>query len=253
MIPSSPAAKSRRLTAVAAAVAATAVLAALPAVSPGQQGSAAATVKSLSNERTLSRWAYPNSAGPIYARASGSSRRLGKLHFLTSDKLPQTYLLLAQMTDSHGNTWLKIRVPGRPNGRTGWVRRYAMSDFHVVHTLLVVNRHTLRVRLYKNGRVIFSAPVGVGRPSLPTPAGHFWVVEKFRVAGAPVYGPYAIGTSAYSPYLTDWPGGGVVGLHGTNEPGLVPGRPSHGCVRLHNSDIVRLYRIIPLGTPLHVI
>jgi lipoprotein-anchoring transpeptidase ErfK/SrfK len=45
----------------------------------------------------------------------------------------------------------------------------------------------------------------------------------------------------------------VVGLHGTSEPGLVPGRPSHGCIRLRNTDITRLYRLVPRGTPLHVI
>ena len=67
------------------------------------------------------------------------------------------------------------------------------------------------------------------------------------------YGPYAIGTSAYSPTLTDWPGGGVVGIHGTDQPGLVPGHPSHGCVRLHNGDVTRLYRILQLGTPITII
>ena len=252
MIPTPLAAKKRRVAALATAIAATAALAALPSISTGQ-GTAAATTKTLSNETTLSRWAYPNSTGPIYSRASGRARVIARLKLLTSDRLPQLYLLLAQQTDSHGNTWVKIRVPGRPNGRTGWVRSYTLGDFHVVHTLLVVNRHTLRVRLYKSGRVIFSAPIGVGRPSLPTPGGHFWAVEKFRVRGAPAYGPFAIGTSAYSAHLTDWPGGGVVGLHGTNEPALVPGRPSHGCIRLHNSDIVRLYRVLPLGTPIHVI
>jgi lipoprotein-anchoring transpeptidase ErfK/SrfK len=123
----------------------------------------------------------------------------------------------------------------------------------VVHTLLIVNRHTLRVTLYNNGRSIFSTRVGVGRPGLETPSGHFWVREKFRVRGAPAYGPFAIGTAAYSAHLTDWPNGGVVGLHGTNEPGLIPGRPSHGCIRLRNGSISTLYRRLPLGTPLHII
>ena len=252
MIPTSPAARKRRVAALAIATISAALLAALPAASTGQ-GTAATAVKSLSNETTLSRWAYPTATGPIYSSPSGKSRVISRLKLLTSDRLPELYLLLAQQTDSHGNTWVKIRVPGRPNGRTGWVRSYSLGDFHVIHTLLVVNRHTLRVRLYKNGRVIFSAPVGVGRPSLPTPSGHFWVVEKFRVRGAPAYGPFALGTAAYSAHLTDWPGGGVVGLHGTNEPNLIPGRPSHGCIRLHNADIVRLYRMIPLGTPVRVI
>jgi hypothetical protein len=247
----------RRLAArgaIAASVVAVGALVALPTASSGQSAGPAVTpVTQLSNESTLSRWAYPTATSPVYSRMSGKSRHITRLRLLTEDKLPELYLLLKQATDSHGNQWVQIRVPKRPNGQKGWVRRNALGDFHVVHTLLVVNRHTFRVRLYKDGKVIFSAPVGVGRPGLETPGGRFWVREKFRVRGAPAYGPFAIGTAAYSAHLTDWPNGGVVGLHGTNEPGLVPGRPSHGCIRLHNSDIVRLYRRLPLGTPLRII
>ena len=97
---------------------------------------------------------------------------------------------------------------------------------------------------------IFQARVGVGKPSTPTPAGKFWIREKFHVAGGPLYGARAMGTAAYSSTLTDWPNGGIVGLHGTGEPGLIPGRPSHGCVRLRNRDIERLYTLTPVGTPL---
>jgi lipoprotein-anchoring transpeptidase ErfK/SrfK len=45
----------------------------------------------------------------------------------------------------------------------------------------------------------------------------------------------------------------VVGIHGTNEPQLVPGRPSHGCIRMHNKDILRLARLMPVGTPLRIL
>jgi len=50
--------------------------------------------------------------------------------------------------------------------------------------------------------------------------------------------------------LSDWPGGGVIGVHGTDEPGLIPGRVSHGCVRLRNGDVNRLRRLMGLGTPI---
>ena len=141
----------------------------------------------------------------------------------------------------------------RPNGRTGWVSEMSLGDLSTVHTQLIVNRKTLRVTLYKDGKQIFQAPVGVGKASTRTPSGHFWVTEKFRVRGAPVYGTHAIGTSAFAPHLTDWPGRGVVGMHGTNQPGLVPGRPSHGCIRLKNADINRLYRLVPKGTPIEIL
>jgi lipoprotein-anchoring transpeptidase ErfK/SrfK len=70
--------------------------------------------------------------------------------------------------------------------------------------------------------------------------------------GDPFYGPIAFGTSGRSAVLTDWPGGGYIGIHGTNEPDLLPGRVSHGCVRLRNADIRRLAALLPLGTPLSV-
>ena len=61
-------------------------------------------------------------------------------------------------------------------------------------------------------------------------------------------GPLAFGTAAYSK-LSEWPGGGVVGIHGTNEPGLIPGRPSHGCIRVRNRAVLRLGKLMPIGTP----
>jgi lipoprotein-anchoring transpeptidase ErfK/SrfK len=72
------------------------------------------------------------------------------------------------------------------------------------------------------------------------------------VRGNTIYGPYAIGTSAYSA-LSDWPGGGVVGIHGTDQPWLIPGRPSHGCIRMRNGAITFLVYRLPLGTPLRII
>ena len=147
---------------------------------------------------------------------------------------------------------MRVRVPQRPNGVTGWVRAGALGPFNVVRKRLVVDTSALRVTLYDRGRRRFSARVGIGAPGTPTPRGSFWIREKFHVSGTPLYGPRAMGTSAYSSVLTDWPGGGVVGLHGTSEPGLIPGRPSHGCVRLRNEDIERLYALTPVGTPLRI-
>jgi lipoprotein-anchoring transpeptidase ErfK/SrfK len=94
--------------------------------------------------------------------------------------------------------------------------------------------------------------VGVGKPGTPTPAGHFYVRERIpNLAGSPVYGPMAFGTSAYS-RLSDWPGGGVIGIHGTDEPQLLPGAVSHGCVRVPNRAIRRLARLLTVGTPVRI-
>jgi lipoprotein-anchoring transpeptidase ErfK/SrfK len=93
----------------------------------------------------------------------------------------------------------------------------------------------------------------VGARGTPTPAGRFWIREKFRVRPrGGVYGPFAFGTAGYS-VLSDWPRGGVVGIHGTNRPDLIPGRPSHGCVRVPNGKIMRLRRLMPIGTPVQIL
>src|SRR5438132_3891831 len=213
---------------------------------------AGSAVVSLSDLRTLSRWGYPAAAAAVHQEPWSGSRVVGRLQFLTPDGQAQLYLALRSYTVGRV-TWILISVPGRPNGITGWVPANALGELHVAREYLRVDRQRLRAVLFRSGRAIWGAPVGVGRPSLPTPAGQFYVTEKLTSERGSSYGPYAIGTSAYSPRLTDWPGGGVVGIHGTDEPQLVPGRPSHGCIRLRNADITRLWSLIEVGTPIEIV
>jgi L,D-transpeptidase catalytic domain len=138
--------------------------------------------------------------------------------------------VLASWIDAHGNPWVKIRVPKRPHGSTGWVPRASLRQYTIVRQFLDIDRRRLRATLYRSGRRLMSARIGIGTAANPTPRGRFYVREKFRVRTSAIYGPYALGTSAYAPRLTDWPAGGVIGLHGTDQPGLIPGRPF---ARLH--------------------
>jgi L,D-transpeptidase catalytic domain len=211
-----------------------------------------AVVATLSNLTTLSRWAYPQTTAAAHEFPSARSRVVGHLHFLTVDGQAEVYLALRSYTVGR-ITWIEVPIPGRPNGVTGWVTASALGGMHVTHEYLRVDRETTRITLFRDGQPIWSAPVGVGRPSLPTPAGHFYVTEKLTTLDAPVYGPYALGTSAYAPTLSEWPGGGIVGIHGTDEPSLIPGRPSHGCIRLRNADITQLWHMIEVGTPIDIV
>jgi L,D-transpeptidase catalytic domain len=216
---------------------------------PGVGGSS--TVM-LSNLRTLSRWAYPQASTAVHESPSPGSRVVAHTRFLTAEGQAEVYLLLRATTVGEV-TWILLSVPGRPNGLVGWVPSSALSEFEVVREYLRVDRARFRAVLYRDGHPIWSAAIGVGRASAPTPAGHFYVTERLTTVGDPVYGPYAIGTSAYSPTLSEWPGGGVVGIHGTDEPQLIPGRPSHGCIRLRNLDITQLWRLIGVGTPIEIV
>ena len=209
---------------------------------------------SLSNERTLTTWAHPVEIAPIYAKPEAHARRITSIHLETEDGFPEVYLLLASHTDARGQAWVKLRIPGRPNGRTGWVRREDLGGFHVTHWLVVVSLRKRQLTAYYEGHRRFQAPVGIGKPSSPTPPGHFWIRERFRLANrSNPYWPYALGTSDYST-LTDWPGGGVVGIHGDfGEPQLIPGDPSHGCIRMRDSDIARLAPRLTIGTPVDIV
>lgn len=208
----------------------------------------------LSNERTFSRWAYTNQIVWIHQLPSDSSKRIVRTDWYTPDGFPELYLLLEQTYDAQGQPWVKIRIPGRPNGRVGWVPRRAIGRFHLTHELIVVNREKARIFLFVNGRRIWSAPVGVGKRSTPTPTGHFWIRERFKITNpSSGYYPFAFGTTDYST-LTDWPGGGVVGIHGPYyDPSGIPGHISHGCIRLEVKADAWLAHHITLGVPLHVI
>jgi hypothetical protein len=206
----------------------------------------------LSDEERVTRVANAVLTAPVHRLPTTTSPLAGRLRLKTEDGPLEVYLVLESQLDSSGRVWLRVRLPKRPNGRTGWVRQDGLSDLRVVTTKLRIDRSTLRATLYRNGASVWSSRVGIGASGTPTPAGRFWIRSRLHnLNGGGAYGPWAFGTSAYSS-LSDWPGGGVVGIHGTNQPGLIPGRPSHGCVRVPNNKVRQLARMMPIGTPVQV-
>lgn len=203
----------------------------------------------LSNETTITRWAHASRRSVVRRSPSGGARPMSRLRFVSLSLTSEIYGILRGKVDSRGRTWFQVRIPGRPNGRRGWAPADAFDEIHLVRTQLVVSRRTLRATLYRNGRQLMKAPVGVGKASTPTPSGRYFIDRKEGSIFGPAYGARILFTTAPL-RLKDWPGGNFVGMHGTNQPGLVPGRPSHGCIRLRNRDILRLARLTPVGTPL---
>jgi hypothetical protein len=247
----------RRARATALAMAASALAAAAPAqasdpVRPiGARGPLG--TERLSDDRTITRWAHPRKAVKIRLYPWRSARSFARVHRRTEDGFPEVYVALRSYVAEDGEPWIEVPVPMRPNGRRGWIPRSALGRLRIVRTRLVVDRRSLTATLRRKGRVVWRSRVGVGAPGTPTPRGSFYVRELLRVPSPDgLYGPYAFGTSAYS-VLSDWPGGGVVGIHGTNAPWLIPGRPSHGCVRVPNPQIRRLARLMPIGTPVRIL
>jgi len=142
-------------------------------------------------------------------------------------------------------------ITGRPNGRTGWIPA-AAANIHPVDRWLVVYRGTRKFELYIDGVLRRTGPVAVGARGMETPIGLFFVQSRFVPSKYPILGAFAFETSGYSK-LSDWPGGGVVGVHGTNTPWLIGQAVSHGCVRLRNSDVLALRRYVRPGTPVKIV
>jgi len=104
-------------------------------------------------------------------------------------------------------------------------------------------------------------PVAIGRPQFPTPTGRFQINEmvenpdflafnfnnpKERDRGRVPPGPN-------NPLGIRWIGfasahGWQVGFHGTANTLVLGQAVSHGCVRMSNADVVKVYARVKLGT-----
>lgn len=205
----------------------------------------------LSDPEGVSRWAAVEKGTVVRAQPALGTRRVARLHTVTPEGTAEVVLALERRWVG-SRLWVRVRLPVLPNGTTGWVPRSRLSPYTITRSHLVVDRARQRLELRRSGRVVFRARVGVGRPRWPTPAGKFYVRSRLSGFDDPVYGPLAFGTSARSAVLTDWPGGGFIGIHGTNQPELIPGEVSHGCIRLRNPELLRLGRLLRVGTPLTI-
>ena len=227
-----------------------AVAVVLLAAAPAQ----AAKIENLQKLGKSSYFAFVEKAAPARAQPDPSSETVAKLKPKSNVGTDDVVLVLARTTDSQDRVWLQVRLPVRPNGTTAWVPEETLSELQPVDTWLKISTKTFKATLIKGGKRVWSAQIGVGQSQWPTPKGQFFIRALLKGYGSrgAFYGPLAYITSATSETLTDWPGGGIVGIHGTNQPSLIPGRVSHGCVRLSNADILKLEKLMPVGTPLTV-
>ena len=149
--------------------------------------------------------------------------------------------------------WVRVFLPTRPNGSQGWVRRRALRVYTNGYRL-VIRLRSHQLRLWRGERMLAKYPVAVGTRSTPTPRGLYYIVELLKPSSPNgTYGPFSFGLSAHSNVLKRFAGGdGRVGLHGTNQPGLIGSNVSHGCIRLRNAAVRRLAKILPLGTPVYI-
>ena len=161
-----------------------------------------------------------------------------------------TFRTFEETTDAEGLIWYRVQLPVRPNGSFGWVEASQVSAFEIPYRV-EIDISDFQLNLLEYGKPFKSYPIGLGKAETPTPLGEYYVVIKMLSEDPEgVYGAMAMGISAFSEQLTDWPGGGQVGIHGTNDPeGSIGKRVSHGCIRLRDADIMELTNFAPLGTP----
>jgi lipoprotein-anchoring transpeptidase ErfK/SrfK len=167
---------------------------------------------------------------------------------------PTPFLISEARRTAAGDTWLKVLLPRRPNGSSGWVRRDQVRIRPITREV-VVDLSSRTASLLEDRHKVRSFRVGVGTAGTPTPTGRFYVTVKLRPpqVSAAAYGAWALGLSGYSEVHQSFgTGDGQIALHGTYKPWLL-GRPvSNGCVRMDNATITLLAETLPLGSPVTI-
>lgn len=147
--------------------------------------------------------------------------------------------------------WLRVHVPVRPNGTTGYVRT---ADVDLSQT-----QHRVELHLGERMLRVFDGPdqfvetkVVIGSPFTPTPTGTFYITDIVPQT-SPSFAPFALATNGYSEVMNEFDTGvPVVALHGTSHPEQVGEARSNGCVRIPNEIVQQLADTLPQGTPVYI-
>jgi lipoprotein-anchoring transpeptidase ErfK/SrfK len=215
-----------------------------PAVAPSQ-AAAAAPIDFGGGPATIA--TATHKTVDIYKNAGDSSPNI-QLHSPNPDGAPRVFLVTERQTG-----WLHVLLPVQPNGSQGWIPANEVSTAKTGYWVQVL-RSGHRLKVYRGKKVLVSTPAAIGSTDTPTPGGAYYLTELLQPPNPNgAYGPYAYGLSGQSTALTQFNGHDpVIGIHGTNEPKLLGTSVSHGCIRVSNTVITRLAKMLPLGTPVQI-
>jgi lipoprotein-anchoring transpeptidase ErfK/SrfK len=166
----------------------------------------------------------------------------------------QTVLpVIAHATDGQGAVWLRVLLPGRPDGHAGWISASSTTPA-LTEWQIIVGISARQVTVYWDGRPVNTFAAVVGMPSTPTPIGRFFVEETVKLNRQEVGAPYALALSARSNVLHEFDGGdGQTALHGTSNVGGILGTAaSHGCIRVDTQAITWLATRMGPGVPVTI-
>jgi lipoprotein-anchoring transpeptidase ErfK/SrfK len=163
--------------------------------------------------------------------------------------VPQVFLV-----EEEQDEWVRVLLPVRPNGTTGWVKT---SDVRLTPNRfrITVELAAHRITVYDGDLVMLQEPIAIGKESTPTPPGKYYLRVLLKAPDPnTVYGPFAYGLSGHSEVLTEFSGGDAeLGIHGNNDASVLGQSVSAGCIRMSNEGITRLTGRLPLGTPVEIL
>ena len=164
------------------------------------------------------------------------------------------YGLSFLVEESRTDGWLKVNVPVRPNGTTGWIQA-ADVDLAAVQARVEISLSQHRLRYWNGTSLLIDEPVALGTTRTPTPIGSFFVDVVARPPNPRgAYGPYQVSITAFSDILERFAGGiGQLAIHGTNRPDLIGQNVSNGCIRVSNAAITVLAEHVSIGTPVDIV
>ncbi|MEI6688915.1 MAG: L,D-transpeptidase [Thermoleophilia bacterium] len=175
--------------------------------------------------------------------------------WIASTGNPVVLQIMERVVDPTGAGWLRVLLPSRPNGSTGWIREAnTIVSTDPTRVVISLKRHTLTV--FRKGRRIKQVGVALGAASTPTPKGIFAIYQKVREPGYSPLGPWALHLTAHSNVLFEFAGGpGRVAIHGARGTlwATAGTNPSHGCIRVPDPKIAAIAPLVRPGTPVDIV
>lgn len=195
------------------------------------------------------------SDAPVYAKPGGG-KAVATARADTSWTGSRAVLLVAaSKRDVSGRLWLKLMLPIRPNGSSGWI----LADHARISTTssrVEISLRARKLRLRVAGKILFTTRVVIGKAATPTPRGIFAIYERAQSPRGSNIGPFALHLTAFSDVLQSYDGGpGRIAIHG--RAGSLLADPlgsarSHGCIRLRNAALKLLAKYARAGAPVTI-
>jgi lipoprotein-anchoring transpeptidase ErfK/SrfK len=133
--------------------------------------------------------------------------------------------------------------------KSNWILILTVASEALAERRIVVSIPDRKAALVaEDGSVVKVYPVAVGARRSPSPTGEFEIVN--RIPKPTYYAPgVVIGPGKANPLGTRWIGLSRkgYGIHGTNAPGSIGRRASHGCIRMRNRDVEELFEMVRVG------